>query len=35
LGYLEKAGLATDCTAAAAADRGFYANRPDVVLTLE
>ena len=35
LGYLEKAGLADDCTATAAADRGFYANRPDVVLTLE
>ena len=35
LGYLENAGLATDCTLSAAANRGFYANRPDVVLTLE
>ena len=35
LGYLENAGLATDCALAAATNRGFYANRPDVVLTLE
>ena len=35
LGYLEIAVLATECAATAATYRGFYANRPDEVLTLE
>ena len=35
LGYLEQAGMATDCTEAAAANQGFYAAAPDVSVTFE
>ena len=35
LGYLVQAGMATDCTEAAAANQGFYAAAPDVSVTFE
>ena len=35
LGYLEQAGMATDCAETAAANQGFYGNIPDITITIE
>ena len=35
LGYLEQAGMNTDCTEAAAANQGFYGNIPDITITIK
>ena len=35
LGYLEQAGVGTDCTEVAAANQGFYGNTPDIDITIK
>ena len=35
LGYLEQAGVATDCAETAAANQGFYGNIPDITITIK
>jgi len=35
LGYLEQAGVATDCAETAAANQGFYGNIPDITISIK